>query len=278
MRSRTLRRNGRAISEIVGALMLVLIVVVAATALAIFVAQYQKQLQSQEALTHARSLENLAVLHVAAYRMPSTSLWGSLNFTVASLNINPSIIEYVTINNQPLKQYDAVTLNQSTGKFNSTEVGVNGNYTLTLAPREQFNLNVTFDNASVNYSFYNSAYTLPITGFVQINLFTFLQNDFGRVFIPPTAIAVVDPLVTFNGTAYNTVPVLDGSSSFAPVNTTLDDWSWVVSPYGHPSFTLIGEKVVLNVTAPPPIQTYNITLTVSDTDGMIAIGSVEYAT
>ena len=171
-----------------------------------------------------------------------------------------------------------MTLNQSTGKFNSTEVGVNGNYTLTLAPREQFNLNVTFDNASVNYSFYNSVYTLPITGFVQINLFTFLQNDFGRVFIPPTAIAVVDPLVTFNGTAYNTVPVLDGSSSFAPVNTTLDDWSWVVSPYGHPSFTLIGEKVVLNVTAPPPIQTYNITLTVSDTDGMIAIGSVEYAT
>jgi flagellin-like protein len=269
---RSLRRNDRAISEIVGALMLVLIVVVAATSLAIFVAQYQKQLQSQEALTHARNLEDLSVLHVAATLSPNTTnAWGTLNFTVASLYINPSTVDYITINDQPLKQYDASMLNLTTGQYTSTEIGVDGNYTLNLSPREQVNVLVNFDPFSPLYSFYSSTFTLPITDYVKIDLFTALQNDFGRIFIPPTAIGVVTPLESYSAGNYTTVPVLDGSSSFSPANTTLDLWNWTVSLAGHPnsSFNLFGEKVVLNVTAPPPLLTYNISLSVTDSDGLI---------
>jgi flagellin-like protein len=270
---RSLRRNYRAISEIVGALMLVLIVVVAATALAIFVAQYQKQLQSQETLTHDRDLEDLGILHVAAYLQRGSNQWASLNFTVASLYINPSIVSYITINEQPLKQYDAAVLNLSTGQWNSTEIGVDGNYSLNLSPREQVDVNVTLNTSSPLFSFYSPSFALPITDFVKIDLFTFLQNDFSRIFIPPTAIGLVAPLETFSGGGYTTVPVLDGSSSFSPANTTLDGWSWLVTPSVGSPFTLLGEEVVLNTTAAPPV-TYDITLTVEDTDGMIGTDTV----
>src|ERR1700691_2976019 len=113
---RSVRRNDRGISEIVGALMLVLIVVVAATALAIFVSQYQKQLQTQESLTHDRQLEDLSVLHVASRATTGSNPdWVWLNFTVASLYINPSVVSYITINDQPLKQFNVSIFNVTTG-------------------------------------------------------------------------------------------------------------------------------------------------------------------
>jgi flagellin-like protein len=269
---RTLRRNDRAISEIVGALMLVLIVVVAATALAIFVAQYQKQLQSQESLTHDRQLEDLSVLHVASRATNGSNPdWLWLNFTVASLYINPSIVSYISINDQPLKEFNVSMFNATMGHFVSTEVGVNGNYTLNLAPREQVNVNVSFNQTSSNFSFYNPAYVLPITSYVKIDLFTYLQNDFSRIFIPPTAIAVITPLESFSGGVPVTVPVLDGSNSFAAANSSLENWTWGVTP-GPLSF--YGEKAVLtNVTTG---LTYSITLIVRDSNGLVGTDTFPY--
>jgi len=274
---RTLRRGSRGISEIVGALMLVLIVVVAATSLAIFVAQYQKQLQSQEALTHARNLEDLTVLHVAPYLpVGDTTSWASLNFTIASLFINPAQVDEITVNDQPVKKYTAWVLNLTTGAFDSTVVGINGNYQLNLTPREQVNVNITF-TPMANSSFYNPSYVLSITNFVEINLFTSLQNDFNRIFIPPTAIALVTPLQTFNGTQYVTVPVLDGSNSFQAGNASIDSWQWYLNSTGHPNATASGERVVVTLSSTPSTL-YNIVLVVSDTDGLKGTDEITYTT
>lgn len=274
---RSLRRSGRGISEIVGALMLVLIVVVAATSLAVFVAQYQKQLQAQQALTHNRQLENLGILHVTPFVPAGASAWVSLNITVSSLDVNPSVVDEITINDQPVKQYTVWELNLGTGNFSSQVVPGGG--TLNLSGTEQVNVNVSFNQSSPSFSFYSPTFAIPLTSYLKIDLLTGLQNDFTRAFIPPTAVAVIDPLVTFNGTAYNTVPVLDGSSSFQAGNSSIIGWSWFVVPIGGAgAFPLFGEKVVLNASVPPPLVTYNITLTVTDTDGLVGQAVTSYTT
>jgi flagellin-like protein len=266
---RPVRRNVRAISEIVGALMLVLIVVVAATTLAVFVAQYQKQLQSEQALQHDRELENLVILHASPTLAPGNTTWASLNFTVASLYVNPSTLDEITINDQAVKQYTAYELNLTSGSFESVVVAPGGQ--LTLAPRQQINVVIDFNNSSSGYSFYNGSFVLHTTDYVKIDLFTALLNDFTRAFIPPTAIAVVTPLETFNGTGYVTVPVLDGSNSFQSGNASLDAWAWSVFP---DNVTALGEKAV--VTFDPAFHVHHITLIVTDTDGMMGSDTIEY--
>src|SRR5690348_9978222 len=112
---RRISRSRRGLSEIVGALMLVLIVVVAATALSAFVASYQKQLQAEQAIHQDRTLESLTILHAAPPLNATETKLAQLQFTVASLSVNPSTITRIEINHQPLQQYNTSRLDLASG-------------------------------------------------------------------------------------------------------------------------------------------------------------------
>lgn len=266
---RRLRSDRLGISEIVGTLMLVLIVVTAATSLALFVASYQKQLQAERQVTQQRGLESLTIIRASPTLAPGGANWSVLNFTLASLYINPSTVTEIMINNNPLKQFTAWRLDLTTGQFVSVSVGAGGQ--LALAPRDQVSILVNFTVGSPSYSFYNVSFALPASAYIKIDAVTTLQNDFDRVFIPPTAIALVTPLQSWNGSGFVTVPVLDGGSSFQPGNATLVSWAWAISPDNR---TLSGERAV--ATFDPIFSTHNITLVVTNSDGLLGAETIHY--
>jgi flagellin-like protein len=270
---RGLRSDRRGLSEIVGSLFLVLIVVGAATALSVFVASYQKQLQSEEALNHDRNLEAITVLHLRpTLEVNHTSDWGLLNFSLASLDVNPMVVTGVSLNDQALQNYTAWALDLSTGDYTTITVGPGGQ--LPLDPREQVNVLVDVV-AGNNSSFYDRSTVLAATDYIKIDVFTALQNDFGRVFIPPTAIALVAPLETLsNSSTYESVPILDGSSSFQPGNATIIQWNWSVSNAGNVSY-FTGEKVADHTMVAG--KTYTILLTVTNSDGLLGTDSIPYS-
>ncbi|MCI4335856.1 MAG: hypothetical protein L3K17_01475 [Thermoplasmata archaeon] len=268
---RAFSRDRRGLSEIVGSLMLVLIVVAAATTLAVFVAGYQKQAQAEQAVVQERDLESIKILQVAPTLSSGGSNYSLLNFSVASLDINPSTITEISINNNPLKNYSAYRLNLTSGEDFWATIAAGGS--LSLNPREVLNVLVNF-SVGANYSFYTPSFVLPSTDYIQIQVFTTFANDFSRVFIPPTALAFISTQESWNGTAYVPFLVLDGSSSFEPSagNATLVAWTWTVVPG---PVTLTGERAI----APFPANTLvpqNITLTVTSSDGLLATDLIHY--
>jgi flagellin-like protein len=267
-----LRLNRRALSEIVGALMLVLIVVVAATAFSAFAATYQKQLQAEQAIQHDRTLESIDVIRVSPTLNSSSQDWASFNFTVVSLDVNPTVITSLSLNGNPLRSYSAIALNLTTGTVQSITVGAGGQ--LFLGAREQFNILVDASPGNGS-SFYTTALALPYTSFVELELFTEYGNDFKGVFVPPTAIATVSALQSFNNSTPITVPVLDGSSSFQPSNASIVSWSWNVTPGAMLGF---GEKVPAPYLASSagPAATFTISLTVTNSDGLIGFDQITY--
>jgi flagellin-like protein len=268
---RRFRGNVRGLSELVGSLMLVLIVVAAATTLSIFVAEYQKQAQAEQSLDQQRNLESIKIIQVALTLNGAGTDYALLNFTVASLYINPSTITEISVNNNPLEQYTAYRLNLTTGTDYWATVAAGG--TLTLNPREVLNVLVNL-SAGANYSFYAPSYTIPVADYIEVQVFTAYANDFNRVFIPPTAIAFVSTQETWDGSAYVPVILLDGSQSFqpAPGNATLVAWSWTITPG---PVTLLGERAI----APFPANTttpFSIALTVTNSDGLVATDTITY--
>ncbi|HZY69950.1 MAG TPA: archaellin/type IV pilin N-terminal domain-containing protein [Thermoplasmata archaeon] len=266
---RRIRGNPRALSEIVGTLFLVLIVVAAATSFSVFLAQYQKQAQANQAMAHNRSLESLRVLHVIPELNGTTkNTWVSVNFTIGSSDVNPSTITTVALNDLRTKQFVVWAQNTSTGTITSTTVLTGGFYTLT--PSEDVAINLTF--TGVGGSFF-SPYVIATTSYVKLDLFTALLNDFSSAFIPPSAIALVAPLEKWTGTGFVVVPELDGSNSFQSGNGTIIQWAWNVTPW-QGNQNLIGERAVLNLTA--PFHTWNITLVVKNNDGLLGSDLVHY--
>ncbi|MCI4330817.1 MAG: hypothetical protein L3K19_03080 [Thermoplasmata archaeon] len=264
------RHDSRALSEIVGSLMLVLIVVVAATALAVFVQSYQKNLQAEQALAQAKSLESLKVLRVAPTENGTNGTWATLNFTVASLYVNPSTITGVSINNMPVRNFTALHLNLASGNWTAEVVAAGGQ--LTLYPREQVYLQVDGQGGNLS-SFYSQSLRVPISASISVQILTAYQNVFSGLFIPPTAIALVQTLQTWNSSAmsYNQTPLLDGSNSFQPGNGTIVAWSWNITPG---NILLFGEKQVARMLN--SVTHYTIRLTVTNAEGLQGIDSIRY--
>lgn len=266
----SLRSDRRGLSEIVGTLMLVLIVVAAATTFSYFVASFQKQVQQQQALQHERSLESIQVLRLAPTLNATTPrLWKLLNFTVASESIESSTVTTIYLDGYAVKQFSAWRLNTSTGSFGPVTVGPGGS--LPIGPREQLNIILNFSGGA-NYSFYNPNVAIRTTNYIQIELLTYLTDSFEANFLPPTAIALVSQLQSWNGTAFVPVNVFDGSNSFQAGNSTIVSWSWQVTP---DNLSASGEKAV----APgfnPLYHTHNVTLTVTNSDGLLGVDTVVY--
>jgi flagellin-like protein len=267
---REMRRDRRALSEIVGTLFLVLIVVAAATAFAAFVAGYQSQVQAQEAVAHDRSLESLKVLDVTPVRDTNLSApndWATLNFTVTSLDSNPTIIDSLSLNKNPVRNYTAIALNLTTGDYQTISVEALGD--LTIGPREQFNIILSVIPNTAASSMYNPA-PLSTTSYIQLDMFTAYSNDFSAVFVPPTPIVVINYLSTDSGTGIVNIPILDGSDSLQPGNSTLESWNWTITNLTnvvHPTWNVYGEQTeVTNFTVS---DVYLIVLTVQDSDGLM---------
>jgi hypothetical protein len=252
--------------------MLVLIVVVAATAFSAFVASYQKQLQAEQALAHDRALESIDIIRVSPTLNVSAHSWASFNFTVVSLDVNPSVITSVSVNGQPLRQYAAIGLNLTTGAVETITIGAGGE--LALGAREQFNILVNANPGNTS-SFYASATAIPYTSYVELELFTAYGNDFTGEFLPPTAIATISALQSFNNGTPTTIPLLDGSNSFQPGNATIVAWNWNVVPGNESGF---GEKVaapyLVHTFGPPVI--YTVFLNVTNSDGLIGFDQISY--
>ena len=280
------RRGGRrALSEIVGTLMLVLIVVSAAVAFSLFIAAYEKQLTSEQSFSQQRSLEALRVLSVVPTLNASNggANWTSLTFLLASEYVNPSVITSMSLDGTPLAEYTASPV--SSGGSIVTTVAFN--QTLSLPPRAQESITVTFTHYGrvPFFSFFAPGYSLPSSSYIKLDVFTGYQNDFSRVFVPPTAIAIVSSLVSLNGGVPRSVPILDGSNSFQPVNGTLVRWAWSVANVttnitGGP-FPAVGEKSAfpsgLGALNGPGLK-FNITLVVTNSDGLEASDAIAYTT
>jgi len=256
--------------------MLVLIVVAAAVAFSLFVASYQKQVQSEESLQQQKNLESLRIVSlVPALANPSDTTWSGLNFTVGSEYVNPSVITGLDINGNVVRTYNATITGQSGWKTYFPQQNTTaGN--LVLPPHAQTNINITFNPLNPFFGMYSSSFTLPTTSYIRIDVFTLLLNDFNQVFVPPTAIAVVTTIQTWNGSAYVTLPVLDGSQSFQPGNGTVVAWNWNVTNETSGAHTLyFGQKVVCAVCTAPG-TTYSAVLTVTNSNYLFALTSVTY--
>jgi hypothetical protein len=260
--------------------MLVLIVVVAATAFAAFVQSYQKQAQSEQTFSNEQHLESLHVLSVTpiANVTSHNATWLTLNFTVASEYINPTTITYLTVNSNAVAQYTVWRVDPNSGLLVPSAVDLAN--PLTLNPREQVGIVITFSLSPTVGSFVNLDYLLSTTSYVQLNLFTALQNDFVGLFIPPTAFAVVSTVSSFSGGGFITVPVLDGSNSFQSGNASLIRWAWNITETaptpGAPTFTF-GEKVVATSLFSATSGTqYLVTLTVTNSDGLSGNSAITY--
>src|SRR5579871_5007354 len=105
---RPIRREARGLSEIVGTLMLVLIVVGAATSLSIFVTEYQRQLQSQEAYVHDQQLEKLRVTEVTPALVGTSFV--SMTFDVASESSETSVVTSFYVNGNPVESYNVAEI------------------------------------------------------------------------------------------------------------------------------------------------------------------------
>jgi flagellin-like protein len=287
-RERSRVHGSRGIAEVVGTLMLILIVVAASIALAAFVASYQKQLQSEQAEAQQRSLESLKVLNLAqvnAQPSPNNTKLANFSFILASEFVNPSTISSLSVNGNPLRFFAVTPLAPDAGPANCS---FNSTTPLTLAPFAEVEITVNTNASSTGlcgYSFFSTSLSFPIDEFVQIGIFTILQNTFTTVFLPPTAVPLVTTLAEFSGggssTGFVNVPVLDGANSFQAGNGTLTSWDWFVTNTtagSNETWTAGGEQLVAPFvsTGYGHVYTYSIALTVEDSNELLGISTIDY--
>ena len=215
--------------------MLVVIVVAAATLLAAFVASYQKQLQTEETFSHDKSLESIEILALAT--SVNNGQFTGFNFTLASEYVNPSGILDVYINGDPL--LDFAWENVSTGTFGTYNPQTSTN-DLTILPFQQvivqtcLSASCTTRGGTITDSFLPGDDPAP-NHYVEFDIFTHLDNDFSRSYLPPTPLPVVSEL---NPSGNNPLTLLDGSTSIQPGgNASIVNWAWTLSGKGLESFS-----------------------------------------
>jgi len=272
--------NARGLSEIVGTLMLVLIVVGAAVAFSAFIASYQKQVQAEEQQAHNRALEDFRVLGMNLTLNGTTPTnVAFLNFTLANLDVQNSTVTGISLNGNPVRSYAAFLIDPHTGSASGTLVPPG--FELNVTPGTQAWIKVNLQIGSTGptgYSMFAPSYVLSVTDHVKINIYTGLVNDFVQTFIPPTAVAFVSSIQSWNGMSYVNDPVLDGSQSLQAGNATILSWDWTVTDHNTSALTITttmysGEKVALATTYAPD-NLYFANLTVTNSDGLVGFGTV----
>ena len=209
--------------------MLILIVVAAAIALAAFVASYEKQVLAEESESQQRSLESLRILSVdPVLEKVNPSLIGNFTFVLASEYINPSQVDSISLNGQPLRTFWALNIADIGGK--STEYNTSSPLILSAREEVTITVNLTAPGGSFTFfSLFDDSFVLNTSSYIELSVFTLLQNTFTQVFIPPTAVGFVTDLTSYSGCNPAQIPLLDGTQSFQPgTNASIVQWSWAV--------------------------------------------------
>ncbi len=272
---RSLRRSDRGLSEIVGTLMLILIVVSAATLLAAFVASYQAQLQKEESYSHDQSLESIHILAMNTSLNLAGTQFATLAFTIGSESVNPSTIVGLSINNNALKTIYWKDLDNGT-KGSGTPAPY-----LNITSLEEVMIWLNLNSSQSGFSFFEPSAAPTVNQYIEINIYTVLQNDFSRTFLPPVALGAVSE-VNPSGEPGDASVLLDGSTSFQPEgNSTIIEWNWTVfndtSGMYLNNSPLYGEEAQFS--ASDFIgggDQYLVNLTVTNSDGLIGATSIDW--
>lgn len=212
------RTDDAAVSEVVGALLLVLIVTSAASAFAIFSAKQRERTEEQKLLEQSRALEKLQVLSVDPTANVAETDWTDLAFTVLSQHLERSDIIGLEVTGTALKQFTLERADLTTDPIDLLAADVG-----KIEPRERFRIMVDLatDGAS-------GPILLPVDAPVTLKIHTGRLNTFERSFIPPTAVALVDvKSVAAGGGTFNNFAVLDAShSDSADPATRIVKWQW----------------------------------------------------
>lgn len=304
---RRVRGNSRGLSEIVGTLILILIVVAAATALSVFVTGYEKQVLSQEAVTHQKNLESYKIYGVSVPdATPNPPIpEGYLTFIIASSTVEASSVTSLLIDDQPVLWYCALPAgaNPSEGSnCTGSSPGLGGMWislgeSLRFSALQEYKIVVNyndtagFDDNGYNTNAFNKTvnaeatpwdFPLNLTRTLTISIYTAFSNNFIQVMLAPIAIAAVTTL-NVPGTS-TVVTALDAESSTQPgnQNDSIVSWYWNVTNITGgamtPTVTLSGEEVPVNNSdwAPTANDTYRIQLTVIDGTGLFDSETIDW--
>ena len=263
-----LANDSSAISEIIGALMLVLIVVIAASAFALFISQQQKIQQDNQLIEDQKAGESLLISSLSLNRThPTDTIWTSLNVTVSSLDQGSSQIDRISINGYPLKSFQVA-------RFNATSNGnvyVNMNYNQTFVIPSQQIVNIY-----VNMSDFFGAVKLPVDGPIDCDIFTAYSNEFQKVYYPPTSIISIDTESQWNSSDnnYTSFLILDGSQSDQPGDSTIVKWSWTIED--STGIHLLDGRKVRYYPLPSGHGVATISLEVQNSNGLLGNSTTTY--
>lgn len=249
--------------------MLILIVVSAAIALAAFVASYEAQVLSEDNHNHMVGLESIRVVSVQAPLRATGAFW-FLNFTIASSDVNPTIVTSISLNGEPLRNYTAVDLDTAGSSY--IPIGDN----LNLTPDEEATVQLNLTSGTLPYSFLSPSYVPTPSSYLRFDIDTYLGNDFERAFLPPTAVAYVSTITSISGGAPVQVALFVGADSFQPgENESIVSWSWTV----YQGTTLADGPLLGEDVEPSGLTTgtaYTVDLTVTGSDGLEGFTSIPY--
>ena len=157
---RRFRGNSRALSEIVGTLILILIVVAAATALSVFVTGYEKTVLSQEANSHEKSLESYTIFGVnvpetadSSHTVSGTAIFDTSAKDTGADYITPSFT--VITSTAPSGTLSGLTYGPPDWQYNTTPYTVSVPFAFQYASTAPGTLTVT----SVTFSYTDMAGT-----------------------------------------------------------------------------------------------------------------------
>jgi hypothetical protein len=291
---RTLRDSQAAVSEIVGALLLVLVVSSAAFGFGLFLHQQAKQTQAQQAAEQALRLEKIAVPGVTPLDLtdpcdgsaPSGSsdgTWDTLAFPLTSRHLHDSTITQLLLNKVAVKKVQLSPFDGSNVVDFSLGPSDPGYKALVVPAGQSVVVQLQHASCPAPFSpfFAPPAAGLPATAPLDFELVTALGNHVERAFSPPVAIATLEPTP---GVASSYILVGTGSQA-ASADGFIAKWEWHVHHVTTGTATCslaadpddgTGHRHQLTVTAGAGWN-YCVRLVVTDNDGLTGSTDISFS-
>lgn len=279
----SIRRDERAVSEVVGALMLVIVVTAAVASFAAFTLDQQEKVQELKVQQQRREAEDFRVLAIDPVQdAGDPNQWGEVTFTVQSLSPHAVHLSGVRLNGDGAVEYtlvrqedhdgdgvlDAVTyrVKADPDKDLNSDGDPDNNEDdpeVELLPRERFTLVL---DRSADFA---TTPAWPKATFLKLDLMTAHGNTFPFTYIPPSAVGFAAQI---DGDTF----VLDASRSEPAGDAHLVDWKWATTgaPVGSGCSDTAerhGRLASVDLTdCVAGTYSWSWTLTVTDSDGLVA--------
>lgn len=292
----SLRKDQRGVSEIVGALMLVVVVSSAAFGFGVFMHQQSKITQEQKAAEQARKME---ILDVASIVPLSTDLGAGCDIDPAGPTEWTSLT--VRVSSRHLKETHVAGLRINGLAVQSVRVGATvHDFTLpadhpSYAPLivdARSTVALILDNVADDGGTCSPAYNLavptggsppfPVSGGLEIAVLTHLNNAFEKSFVPPVALATLQPTPG----AASSLTLIGTTSTPSTEGSSLVRWEWHVQSAVSPGVAAcaddgtpekVGHQAQVTVDLVTPTS-YCFRLVVRDTDGLSSFTDIAFST